>query len=364
VHRESFDLKNTPMMTALRREPVPHTPIWIMRQAGRYLPEYRQVRAQAGSFLNLCKTPELACEVTLQPIRRYALDASIIFSDILTIPDAMGLGLDFIEGEGPIFRTPLNEIKDIYALPQSDIRESVGYVFDAVALVRKNLPAHIPLIGFSGSPWTLACYMIEGKSSRAFERPIQWLYKEPEAVHGLLALLTQHISQYLIEQINSGANIIMLFDTWGGLLSASQYRHASLHYMQKILEQVRIVHPETPSIVFTKGGGVWLQDIAASGCTAVGLDWTIDIGQARGSVGDRVALQGNLDPAVLLTNPKCIETHVDEILQAYGPHPGHIFNLGHGITPNVPPEHVALLVDLVHEKTRRNVHSDKITKSR
>ncbi|MFA6303475.1 MAG: uroporphyrinogen decarboxylase, partial [Legionella sp.] len=339
------DLNQSLFIRALRRQPVERTPVWIMRQAGRYLPEYRQTRAKAGDFMSLCKNPELACEVTLQPLRRFALDAAILFSDILTIPDAMGLGLYFAEGEGPGFTNPINEIKQIEALSVPVAAESLGYVMDAARLIRQNMPAELPLIGFSGSPWTLACYMVEGKSSRDFKRILKLIYDESEAAHMLLHKLALSVADYLIEQVKAGVNALMIFDTWGGVLSTSNYQKFSLQYMQSIVQKVKSLYPDIPIILFTKGGGQWLESIAATGCDAVGVDWTCDLQAARARVGAKVALQGNLDPTVLLASETVIRQHVAAVLEAYGHGSGHVFNLGHGITPDVPPEHVAVLVE-------------------
>ncbi len=334
---------------ALKRQPVEKTPVWIMRQAGRYLPEYRAVRSQAGSFMNLCQTPELACEVTLQPLRRYDLDAAILFSDILTIPDAMGLGLYFKEGEGPGFERPLQSLEVINQLQKPDIDERLDYVFQAAKLIRENMPQHLPLIGFSGSPFTLACYMIEGKSSRDFKTALKLMYQHPSSFKKVLSILQASIYEYLVGQIKAGVNVVMLFDTWGGLLSTECYRNFSLQYMQEIIARLKANHPEIPVILFTKGGGQWLEQIAHSGCDAVGLDWTVDLSRAKNLIGDQVALQGNLDPSILCTNAECIREQVALVLRSFGSGPGHIFNLGHGITPDVPPENVKVLVDAVHE---------------
>lgn len=344
-----YDLNQSLFIRALRRQPIERTPVWIMRQAGRYLPEYRKTRELAGDFLSLCKNPELACEVTLQPLRRYALDAAILFSDILTIPDAMGLGLYFAEGEGPCFNEPLRTVSQITQLNLPSVPDSLGYVMNAVRLIRKEMPEELPLIGFSGSPWTLACYMVEGKSSRDFKHLFKLIYSEPAAATLLLEKLAQSVSEYLIEQVKSGVNALMIFDTWGGILTPQHYVRFSLKWMKCIVEQVKAYHPEIPIILFTKGGGQWLEKMAASGCDALGLDWTCDLGEARQRVGHTVALQGNLDPRVLLSSPDVIRQQVKEVLDVYGNGSGHIFNLGHGITPDVPFEHVSVLVDAVRE---------------
>ncbi|MBA2655874.1 MAG: uroporphyrinogen decarboxylase [Tatlockia sp.] len=334
---------------ALQRKSVSRTPVWFMRQAGRYLPEYRQVRAEAGDFLNLCKNPQLACEVALQPLRRYALDAAILFSDILTIPDAMGLGLYFAEGEGPCFQKPVRDLQAIEALTIPNPKGELAYVMDAVRLIRQEMPSHLPLIGFSGSPWTLACYMVEGRSTREFKQILHLLYAQPEATHLLLAKLAESVSSYLNEQVNSGANALMIFDTWGGILTTACYQEFSLNYMAKIVAELKIKHPQIPIILFTKGGGQWLKQMAATGCDALGLDWTCELGVARQQVGEKVALQGNLDPSVLLSNETCIRTQVKQVLASFGQGSGHVFNLGHGITPDVPPEHVTAMIEAVHE---------------
>ena len=336
-------------LRALRREPVPRTPVWLMRQAGRYLPEYRQVRAQAGDFMSLCKNTELACEVTLQPLRRFRLDAAILFSDILTIPDAMGLGLYFAEGEGPRFRYPLHSVESIEALCLPEVKEALGYVMDAVRLIRREMPPELPLIGFSGSPWTLACYMVEGRSSPDFKRMMALITGDPDVASLLLDKLALSVSAYLSEQVRAGANALMIFDTWGGLLSTDDYQRFSLYYMRAIVEDLKQKHPLIPITLFTKGGGLWLRQMADTGCDALGVDWTCDLAAARKMVGTDVSLQGNLEPAVLLSDGKNIQQQVQNVLASYGHGSGHIFNLGHGITPDVPPEHVQIMVDAVHE---------------
>lgn len=336
-------------LRALRREPVTRTPLWLMRQAGRYLPEYRKTRAKAGDFLSLCKNTPLACEVTLQPLRRYALDAAILFSDILTIPDAMGLGLYFAEGEGPCFERPLHSIAAIDALPIPVMKDDLSYVMDAVRLIRREMPANLPLIGFSGSPWTLACYMVEGRSNPGFKRMMALIESMPTAAFLLLEKLSLAVTDYLSQQVIAGANVLMMFDTWGGLLSTEAYQQFSLPFMAIIVRHLKEIHPDVPIILFTKGGGRWLPQMAATGCDALGLDWTCDLKDARKQVGDKVALQGNLEPAILLRDATSIRHHVKQVLSSYGTGSGHIFNLGHGITPDVPPEHVAIMVDAVHE---------------
>ncbi|MDX1836397.1 uroporphyrinogen decarboxylase [Legionella taurinensis] len=343
------DRRQSLFLRALKREAVPRTPVWLMRQAGRYLPEYRKVRQEAGDFLSLCKNPQLACEVTLQPLRRYALDAAILFSDILTIPDAMGLGLYFAEGEGPGFHKPLRTTRDIEALPHLSIVDELNYVMEAVRLIRAAMPAHLPLIGFSGSPWTLACYMVEGKGSRDYREMLKLLYNQPLAAHALLDKLALAVTAYLQEQIRAGVDAVMLFDTWGGLLSTANYKQFSLHPMEKIVREIKQAFPHIPIILFTKGGGQWLEDMAMTGCDALGLDWTCDLQRARVRVGNQVALQGNLDPAVLLANESVIREEVGKVLASFGKGNGHVFNLGHGITPDVTPESVAAMIDAVHD---------------
>lgn len=343
------------LLRALRREPVDVTPVWLMRQAGRYLPEYRKLREQAGSFLDLCQNPELACEVTLQPLRRFELDGAILFSDILTIPEAMGLGLHFIAGEGPHFHHPVRTPDDIAKLRMPDIESSLAYVPAAVRLVRRELDGKTPLIGFAGSPWTLATYMVEGGPSKTYQHIKALMYNAPEALHQLMDLLARSVAAYLNAQIAAGAQAVQIFDTWGGVLTPSAYREFSLTYMQRIVAQLEPAPDgsRVPVILFTKGGGPWLEKMAATGCHALGLDWTIDIDEARERVGDRVALQGNLDPAMLYARPEVIRHHVGDVLQRFGDHPGHVFNLGHGVTPQVNPDHVAALVDAVHELSAR-----------
>lgn len=348
-----MNLANSLYLRALRRESVERPPVWIMRQAGRYLPEYRATRAKAGSFLKLCKTPELACEVTLQPLKRFALDAAILFSDILTIPDAMGLDLSFVEGEGPVFARPLNTLKDIetVAIPKASV--DLKYVMEAVKTIRNHMPVNLPLIGFSGSPWTLACYMLEGKSSKDFKKAMVLMYQEPDAMHMLLQKLTAAIVDYLDEQVQAGANALMVFDTWGGLLSPGCFNTFSCAYLTEIVTQLKIKHPDVPITLFTKGGSNYLSQLVATECDALGLDWMCDIGIVRRQFGSKVALQGNLDPSILLTSKECIEREVKKVLDAFGPYPGHIFNLGHGITPDVPPENLSILIQTIHEYAAR-----------
>jgi uroporphyrinogen decarboxylase len=344
-------LQNDTFLRALLRQPTPYTPIWVMRQAGRYLPEYNATRARAGSFLALAKSPDLATEVTLQPLARFPLDAAILFSDILTIPDAMGMGLYFVEGEGPKFERPLRNEWEVRNLFVPDPNEHLRYVIDAVSQIRKALDNRVPLIGFSGSPYTLACYMVEGGASDDFRLIKTMMYSRPELLHAILDVNARAVTAYLNAQIEAGAQALMIFDTWGGSLSASAYREYSLEYMQRILSELdRTRNGEViPRIVFTKGGGVWLEDIAAIGADAVGLDWTVNIGEARRRTRDGVALQGNLDPAVLFGAPERIRAEVQEVLAAYGAGSGHVFNLGHGISQHTDPEQVGVLVDAVHE---------------
>ena len=349
------ELKNDRFLKALARQPVDRTPIWMMRQAGRYLPEYRASRAKAGSFMDLCTNPELACEVTLQPLERYPLDAAILFSDILTIPDAMGLGLYFETGEGPRFKRPVRTEAEIAALEIPDVEDSLGYVMKAVSTIRSALNGRVPLIGFSGSPWTLATYMIEGGSSKDFRRAKAMIYDQPEVAHQLLDKLAQTVTAYLNAQIRHGAQAVQIFDTWGGALSAQAYEQFSLRYMKQIVDGLIREHEgrSVPVILFTKNGGLWLEKMAATGCDALGVDWTIDIGEARRRVGSQVALQGNMDPAVLYASPQTIRKEVQRILTDFGDHPGHVFNLGHGITPEVDPEHARAFIEAVVELSAR-----------
>ncbi|GAB5452291.1 MAG: uroporphyrinogen decarboxylase [Halioglobus sp.] len=345
------ELKNDRFLRALMRQPVDRTPIWMMRQAGRYLPEYRATRQQAGSFLDLCKNAELACEVTLQPLRRYPMDAAILFSDILTVPDALGLGLYFEEGEGPKFKKTVRSEADLAALNSINADDDLGYVMNAVRTIRNALNGDVPLIGFSGSPWTLATYMVEGGSSKDFARVKAMAYDQPALMHALLELLADAVADYLAAQVRAGAQALQIFDTWGGSLSAAGYREFSLQYMQRIIEQLPAESDgrPVPVIVFTKGGGQWLETIADCGAQAVGIDWTTDIEGARSRVGDRVALQGNMDPSMLFASPERIREEVAAILAGYGEGAGHVFNLGHGITPGVNPDNVTAFVDAVQE---------------
>ena len=343
-------LKNDRFLRALRREPTDTTPIWVMRQAGRYLPEYRATRERAGSFMGLAQNPEYACEVTLQPLQRFDLDAAILFSDILTIPDAMGLGLSFAQGEGPQFARPLRSRADIDKLAVPDMDGELRYVMDAVRLIRRELHGRVPLIGFSGSPWTLACYMVEGHGSRDFATLKAMCWDQPALAHQLLDTLAQAVTAYLVAQAAAGAQALMIFDSWGGLLGPAPFREFSLRYMTRIVGALK-AHPasrELPMILFSKGAHGQLAALADSGCAALGVDWTIDLADARAAVAGRVALQGNLDPAILRAGPAVIRREARAVMDSYGNHPGHVFNLGHGITPEVDPEHVKVLVDEVH----------------
>ena len=349
------ELKNDRLLRALLRQPVDVTPVWIMRQAGRYLPEYRAVREQAGDFKTLCTTPELACEVTLQPLRRFALDAAILFSDILTIPDAMGLGLYFTEGEGPQFKKPVRTAADVAALPVPDPESELKYVMDAVRLIRRELHGRVPLIGFAGSPWTLATYMVEGGGSKDFGLVKSMMFDQPQLMHRLLDVLTRTVTLYLNAQVAAGAQALMLFDTWGGVLTPRDYREFSLSYMEQIIRGLTREHEgrRVPVILFTKNGGQWLETMADSGADALGIDWTTDLGDARARVGRRVALQGNMDPSLLYAAPERIRREVDTILASYGQGSGLVFNLGHGIHPHVNPDKVAVVVDAVHDLSRQ-----------
>lgn len=344
-------LKNDRFLRALMRQPVDRTPVWMMRQAGRYLPEYRATRERAGSFLDLCKNAELACEVTLQPLRRYPMDAAILFSDILTVPDALGLGLYFEEGEGPRFHKTVRNESDVEGLHRIKADDDLGYVMRAVSTIRRELNGSVPLIGFSGSPWTLATYMVEGGSSKDFAHVKTMAYDRPALMHELLTLLADAVADYLAAQVRAGAQALQIFDTWGGSLSAAGYREFSLQYMQRVIARLPTEADgrAVPVIVFTKGGGQWLDAIAGCGAQCVGIDWTTDISAARAQVGDRVALQGNMDPNMLFASPARIRSEVAAILAGYGHGNGHVFNLGHGITPGVKPDHVTAFVDAVQE---------------
>ena len=343
-------------INALLKKEVKRTPIWVMRQAGRYLPEYRSTRKKAGDFLSLCKSSELACEVTLQPLERFDLDAAILFSDILTIPDAMGLGLHFIEGEGPRFSKPLNNLSDIERLTKPDVGDKLTYVFDTVSTIKKNLKNRVPLIGFSGSPWTLTTYMVEGGSSKSYSKVKALMFQNPRHMHQLLDILADTVIDYLNAQIEAGADSVMIFDTWGGLLNKQCYENCSLQYMTKIIAGLHRNYEGKiiPVTLFTKGGSAWLEQIAASGCDGIGLDWTIELGEAERRVGQQVALQGNLDPSVLYATPEVIVSEVNKVLNQFNGETGHVFNLGHGIAPDVNPENMKILVDAVHAYSKTN----------
>lgn len=349
------ELKNDRYLKALLREPVDMTPVWMMRQAGRYLPEYKATRAIAGDFMSLCRNADLACEVTLQPLRRYELDAAILFSDILTIPDAMGLGLSFGAGEGPKFARPIQTLSDVNNLPIPDPEGELQYVMNAVRTIRRELKGDVPLIGFSGSPWTLATYMVEGGSSKAFTKIKKMLYADPTLLHKLLDKLADSVILYLNAQIKAGAQSVMVFDTWGGVLAHNDYPEFSLHYMHKIVEGLIRENEgrKVPVTLFTKGGGLWLESIAETGCDAIGLDWTVDIADARQRVGNKVALQGNMDPSVLYATPERIEQEVKHILAGFGNGSGHVFNLGHGIHLDVPVESPKVFVDAIHHYSKQ-----------
>jgi uroporphyrinogen decarboxylase len=348
------ELKNDTFLRALLREPVDYTPVWMMRQAGRYLPEYRETRAKAGSFMDLCRCPELACEVTIQPLERFPLDAAILFSDILTIPDAMGLGLYFAEGEGPNFERPIRDAADVDRIGVPDMQQDLGYVMDAVTLIRKELDGRVPLIGFSGSPWTLATYMVEGGTTKHFARSKAMMFDRPELMHQLLGKVADAVVAYLNAQIAHGAQAAMVFDTWGGVLAPADYREFSLRYMERIVDGVtrEAEGRKVPVILFTKGGGQWLDRMAETGCDALGVDWTTDLSDARRMVAGKVALQGNLDPCALYASPDRIRHEVGRVLASYGAGSGHVFNLGHGIHPDVNPEHAAAMVEAVHTLSR------------
>lgn len=360
-------LQDDTFLRALLRLPTEYTPLWLMRQAGRYLPEYRATRQRAGSFLNLAKSPEMACEVTLQPLDRYPLDAAILFSDILTVPDAMGLELTFVEGEGPKFNKPLRDEQDVMNLPVPDPNDSLRYVMDAVRTIRGALNGRVPLIGFTGSPWTLACYMIEGQGSRDYQKIKTMMYQRPDLLMHVLDVTANAVAAYLNAQIAAGAQAVMMFDTWGGVLADGAYQRFSLDPMRRVLSQVNTQVQDgdqlvrVPSIVFTKGGGQWLEQLAQIGADAVGLDWTVNIGQARARVGRQVALQGNLDPMVLMASAETIRAEAIKVLQSYGPPAegeGHVFNLGHGISQFTPPESVAALAEAVHQFSRQQRRSN------
>lgn len=344
---------NDRLLRALARQPVDRPPVWLMRQAGRYLPEYRAVRERAGDFLTLCKTPELACEVTLQPVARFDLDAAILFSDILTVPDAMGLGLRFVEGEGPVFARPLRDGAAIRALPVPDPETELRYVIDAVRTIKRALAGRVPLIGFAGSPWTLACYMLEGGGSRDFVRPRRLSYEDPETLDELLATLARALALYLQAQARAGADALMLFDTWGGLLDPAGYRRFSLQPLARLVAELARAAPAVPVIVFSKGAGAHLAELAAIGCAGLGVDWTLSLAAARAAVADRVALQGNLDPVALLADVDSVREQARRVLDDFGDAPGHVFNLGHGVLPETPPDNVAALVQAVRDHGAR-----------
>lgn len=349
------ELQNDLYLRALNREQVPRTPVWVMRQAGRYLPEYLRVRKQAGDFMSLCSNPELACEVTLQPIDRFNLDAAILFSDILTIPDAMGLGLHFEAGEGPKFSNPIKSAADVEKLPVPDPNDSLRYVMDAVSTIRKELNGRVPLIGFSGSPWTLATYMVEGGGTKDFAKIKGMLFSDPATLHRMLDKTAQSVISYLNAQVASGAQALMVFDTWGGVLAPANYKEFSLRYMQQIVDGLtrEADGRKVPVVLFTKNGGQWLDIMADTGCDGLGVDWTTDLADARARTGDRVALQGNLDPSVLYGSPESIRQEVQRVLDSYGRGPGHVFNLGHGIHQHVNPEHLGVMVEAVREMSAR-----------
>ncbi len=348
------ELKNDRLLRALLRQPVDMTPVWVMRQAGRYLPEYRAVREKAGDFMTLCTTPELACEVTLQPLRRFPLDAAILFSDILTIPDAMGLGLSFTEGEGPRFQKTVRSASDVAALHVPDPETDLKYVMDAVRLIRRELNGEVPLIGFAGSPWTLATYMVEGGGSKEFAGIKCMMFDQPQLMHQLLDVLARSVTAYLNAQIAAGAQAVMVFDTWGGVLTPRDYREFSLSYMERIVQGLMREHDgrRVPVILFTKNGGQWLEEMAATGCDALGIDWTTDLMGARARVGHKVALQGNMDPSILYASPERIRAEVGAILANYGKGSGLVFNLGHGVHQHIDPDRVRVFVDAVHEQSR------------
>ena len=348
------ELKNDRFLKALLRQPVDMTPVWMMRQAGRYLPEYRATRTRAGSFMDLCMNAELACEVTIQPLERYALDAAILFSDILTIPDAMGLQLRFAQGEGPKFDKPIQSAADVNALGVPDPEGELQYVMNAVRTIRKELDGRVPLIGFSGSPWTLATYMVEGGSTKEFGKVKGMMFDEPQVMHKLLDTLAQSVTSYLNAQIAAGAQAVMIFDTWGGVLTPRDYKEFSLRYMQQIVAGLTRENEgrTVPVVLFSKGAGGWLEAMAETGCDALGVDWTLDLADARARVGDKVALQGNMDPCVLYAKPERIEQEVKTILESYGQGNGHVFNLGHGIHQHIDPENVGVFIDAVHEHSK------------
>jgi uroporphyrinogen decarboxylase len=354
-------LKNDTFLRACLRQPTDYTPVWLMRQAGRYLPEYRATRAKAGSFMGLATNPDYATEVTLQPLDRYPLDAAILFSDILTVPDAMGLGLSFVNGEGPRFERPVRDEAAVTKLEVPDM-DKLRYVFDAVASIRRALDGRVPLIGFSGSPWTLACYMVEGSGSDDYRLVKTMLYSRPDLMHRMLEINAAAVARYLNAQIEAGAQAVMIFDSWGGVLADGAFQEFSLAYTRRVLQLLKREHDgqPIPHLVFTKGGGLWLEEIADAGADVVGLDWTVNLGDARRRIGSKAALQGNIDPNVLFAGPEQIRQEVERTLRSYGPPSragepaeGHVFNLGHGISQHTPPENVAVLVETVHAVSRQ-----------
>jgi len=348
------ELKNDRLLRALLREPVDITPVWMMRQAGRYLPEYKATRQKAGSFMDLCQNAELACEVTIQPLERYPLDAAILFSDILTIPDAMGLGLYFTEGEGPKFERPIRTAADVQAIGVPDPEQELQYVMNAVRTIRQELNGRVPLIGFSGSPWTLATYMVEGGSTKNFAKSKGMMFEDPGLMHDLLDKLAASVTSYLNAQIAAGAQAVMIFDTWGGVLSPRDYEAFSLSYMERIIQGLTRENDgrRVPVVMFTKNGGQWLSRMAQSGADALGVDWTTELADARVQVQDKVALQGNMDPCVLYASPERIREEVAHVLDSYGHGPGHVFNLGHGIHPEIDPEHAGAFIEAVHDLSK------------
>ena len=348
-------ITNDSFLKTLRKEPTPYTPVWMMRQAGRYLPEYRASRKKAGNFLELCKNKDFATEVALQPLDRYPhLDAAILFSDILTVPDAMGLGLYFVEGEGPKFKNPIQDEEAIFKLDIPDVEESLSYVFDAVTSIKKALNNRVPLIGFSGSPWTLATYMIEGQGGTDFMKIKKMMYSRPDLMNHILKINAETVSRYLACQIKAGADVVMIFDTWGGILSHHEYELYSLNYMKIIISNLNILgFQDIPKIIFTKGGGQWVSKQAKIGANAIGLDWQTSLRRVRNEVDDKVALQGNLDPAILLSDTKSIEIAVKKVLDDYGVGEGHIFNLGHGITQFTPVENVLMMLETIRNYSRK-----------
>lgn len=343
------DIINDRFLRALNRQPVDRTPVWVMRQAGRYLPEYRALRQQAGNFLALCKNPELACQATLMPLQRFKLDAAIVFSDILLLPAAMGLGLEFVADEGPLFAKTIATISDVDRLPNIDPEQELGYVSAAIRMIKRELNDEVPLIGFAGSPWTVSAYMVEGQTAKQFYKLKGLMYQHPLVMHKLLRHMTKQICNTLQAQIDAGVDAIMLFDTWGGIVTDQLFKEFSLQYIAEIVHTLKQTNPEVPVIVFCKNGGRCLTDIAATGCNAVGLDWAVNLAVARAAVGHQVALQGNMDPCTLYADPERIILEVKSVLSQYGFGPGHIFNLGHGIPLDVKPEHLQVMIDAIHQ---------------